>query len=594
MKRIAIVLSIILAVGLSTAKAQFQVPRPGGGSGSGAPTDGTYVTQTPNSTLTAEQALSLLGSGVVLNTTGTGVLTIYTGTSCTNQVIRALSAAGVATCETITSSFVDGSIVTLSGALTSGRVPYATGANALADEDGHRWNATNNTLELSGSGQTLLAPETAAQLHVGGALGVGTGSVLIDGYGNLPVFTMRRTNGTAGSPTALAANDIVFNFRGVGHDGTDSALGGLARMVANGAWSGTNHGMDFLVGLTANGSTSAPTETFRLTTEGLRVGQNLGTVATTGVIRIPNDQYLYARGGTAINVKLLGVTPSNAVAIGDDLRVNQIGEVWETEPNNGDFRPVTTNARDLGGSSRVVRSAYINKLVSPFQTVTTTGTENALAVTSSLIRLNNTTDLTINGIAAGVDGQRVTFVSVNTGNVFFTHNSGSAAAGDKLTNLVTTAVTPLAAARGRATYVYSAAAAGWLLVDHNQGAFITETFAAGDFTANGSMTWTVASGDVGVASYFITGRVMIYNFRYSTTTVGGTLNTTLIKSAPLGATVAVAFDGIFYSEDNGTKTTGWLFNNSNTGIGFAKLGGGNWATSTDNTRISGSVTFGIL
>lgn len=49
----------------------------GGGSGSsGAPTDATYITQTANGTLSAEQALSSLATGLVKNTTGTGVLSI--------------------------------------------------------------------------------------------------------------------------------------------------------------------------------------------------------------------------------------------------------------------------------------------------------------------------------------------------------------------------------------------------------------------------------------------------------------------------------------------------------------------------------------
>ncbi len=45
-------------------------------SGSGAPTTATYITQTADATLSAEQALSALGTGLVKNTTGTGVLSI--------------------------------------------------------------------------------------------------------------------------------------------------------------------------------------------------------------------------------------------------------------------------------------------------------------------------------------------------------------------------------------------------------------------------------------------------------------------------------------------------------------------------------------
>lgn len=44
--------------------------------GGGAPTDATYITQTANGTLSAEQALSSLATGPLKNTTGTGVLTV--------------------------------------------------------------------------------------------------------------------------------------------------------------------------------------------------------------------------------------------------------------------------------------------------------------------------------------------------------------------------------------------------------------------------------------------------------------------------------------------------------------------------------------
>jgi hypothetical protein len=48
----------------------------GGGGGGGAPTDATYITQTPHGTLSNEQALSLLSTGLLKSTTGTGVISI--------------------------------------------------------------------------------------------------------------------------------------------------------------------------------------------------------------------------------------------------------------------------------------------------------------------------------------------------------------------------------------------------------------------------------------------------------------------------------------------------------------------------------------
>lgn len=54
------------------------VPGSAGGVGGGAPTDATYITQTANGSLSAEQALASLASGVLKNTTGTGVLSVST------------------------------------------------------------------------------------------------------------------------------------------------------------------------------------------------------------------------------------------------------------------------------------------------------------------------------------------------------------------------------------------------------------------------------------------------------------------------------------------------------------------------------------
>lgn len=54
-------------------------PPTSSGPGGGAPTDATYVTQTSNATLSAEQALSGLTTGVVKVTNGTGALSTAVG-----------------------------------------------------------------------------------------------------------------------------------------------------------------------------------------------------------------------------------------------------------------------------------------------------------------------------------------------------------------------------------------------------------------------------------------------------------------------------------------------------------------------------------
>lgn len=57
------------------------------GGGSAAPTTATYITQTPDATLSAEQALSTLATGILKNTTTTGVLSIaVSGTDFENPL----------------------------------------------------------------------------------------------------------------------------------------------------------------------------------------------------------------------------------------------------------------------------------------------------------------------------------------------------------------------------------------------------------------------------------------------------------------------------------------------------------------------------
>ena len=92
---------LLLLLLIASSAWGSNINNPGGGSG-GAPTDATYITQTTNATLTAEQALASLGSGLMLNTTGTGVISIYGGTAAcpAGDFINALDASGVRTCGT--------------------------------------------------------------------------------------------------------------------------------------------------------------------------------------------------------------------------------------------------------------------------------------------------------------------------------------------------------------------------------------------------------------------------------------------------------------------------------------------------------------
>lgn len=182
-------------------------------SGGAAPDDAPYITQIANATLSNEQAMGALASGLVTNATTTGVQSIYAGTSCTNQFPRSLSTAGAATCATVASTDVNNTIALtgtdintsnqvtvthLAAALpfaqggfgfttaTTGDIFYASGSNTpgkLADV------ATGSILTSGGIG---VAPAwTAAAYTVGVAAGykIARGSTAFDASNPTTVAT---------------------------------------------------------------------------------------------------------------------------------------------------------------------------------------------------------------------------------------------------------------------------------------------------------------------------------------------------------------------------------------------------------------------
>lgn len=109
-------------------------------SAGGAPTGATYITQTSNGSLTNEQALDALASGIMYNTTGTGVVSIategtdYYGPGGTDVVVadggtgRSTATAYAVLCGGTTATGAHQSIASVG---TSGQVLTSNGAGAL-------------------------------------------------------------------------------------------------------------------------------------------------------------------------------------------------------------------------------------------------------------------------------------------------------------------------------------------------------------------------------------------------------------------------------------------------------------------------------
>jgi hypothetical protein len=102
---------------------------PGGGGG-GAPVDATYIVQTASTGLSAEQALGALGSGVLKNTTGTGVLSI--AAAGTDYEYPLTFGAGLSRATNTVTVNTSQNIATLSNLTTDGFLKTSGGTGALS------------------------------------------------------------------------------------------------------------------------------------------------------------------------------------------------------------------------------------------------------------------------------------------------------------------------------------------------------------------------------------------------------------------------------------------------------------------------------
>lgn len=244
-------------------------------SSSSLPTNAPYITRTLDSNLSNETALSALASAILVNTTTTGVPVAYTGTTCTNQFVRSLSALGVATCASVNvSSDITGTLGVSAGGtgLTSG-----TSGGVIA------FTATG-TLASSGA-------LTASRIVLGGGAGA-VPTVL----GSLGTTTTLLHGNAAGAPT-FGAVTLTADVAGI-------------LPVANG---GTNNAFFTVSGPAA----SAKTYTFPNASSTILTSDSAVTAAQggTGITSYTVGDILYASGTTTL-AKLADAATGNALISG--------------------------------------------------------------------------------------------------------------------------------------------------------------------------------------------------------------------------------------------------------------------------------------
>lgn len=173
----------------------------GGGGTAPAPATATYITQTPNSGLSAEQALSLLSTGFMFVTTATGVITSI-------------------------------------GSTGTGSVVLATSPTLVTPNIGA---ATGTSLSVSDSASTNVISGTYT-----GASGASGGAI----------FGMTQDDGAA-----IASGDRLgfYSFRGSTDALHTLAAPSAVSSFATEAWSGSANGADLRFGTTRNTTTTLAT-----------------------------------------------------------------------------------------------------------------------------------------------------------------------------------------------------------------------------------------------------------------------------------------------------------------------------------------------
>lgn len=207
--------------------------------------------------------------------------------------------------------------------------------------------------------------------------------------------------------------------------------------------------------------------------------------------------------------------------------------------------------------------------------------------------LTTVTSIIGNGNTTPTDGD-IVIIYTGRERVDIVNESGSASAAAYRINTGINGSTISLFTGGSITLIYDSQLSRWFVLEFNQSVWITPTFSAGDFTASGSMTWTVGSGDVFTYAYILNGNKLTISFVLATTSVGGTLGPTLQIKIPGGFVATKQMFSTCYIADNGVSSIGRCsVDASGTVIKIQRVDVTNYTAATDATNIFGQITIEV-
>jgi len=126
------------------------------------------------------------------------------------------------------------------------------------------------------------------------------------------------------------------------------------------------------------------------------------------------------------------------------------------------------------------------------------------------------------------------------------------------------------------------------------GYWTSPAHTAKTFTGEGSMTWTVDAADVGTFEYTLAGKTMTVVLLLKSTSVSGTRGSFLQVAIPDGYIAASQTESFLRIDEGGKSVNGYMGTRAGDPvIRLMRIDRSNWAAATNNTSVSGEITFEI-
>lgn len=175
---------------------------------------------------------------VVLTTDVSGILPIANGgTGVTTPTANPTASVGLSAVNGVANTYM-----------------RSDAAPALSQSIAPTWTGIH---QYSANSSSLPATAVPVRIQVGGADSTSTG-LQIDTFASSPVLAMRRSQGTAATPSALGSGQGFANIIGYGYGSTSYSSGGRATISfnANEAWTDTAQGSRINFNVTPNTTTT--------------------------------------------------------------------------------------------------------------------------------------------------------------------------------------------------------------------------------------------------------------------------------------------------------------------------------------------------